>query len=98
MPGPVVEGKRSSRIFIALADEQAIDIESAAASFKLTPRQTEVARMMLKGLTDKQIAQALDISLHTARRHAETVLDRLGVSSWASVLLALLEASQIRVA
>ncbi len=98
MPGPVLEGMRSSQIFIALADEQAVDIESAAASFKLTPRQTEVARMMLRGLTDKQIAQDLDISLHTARRHAETVLDRLGVSSRASVLLALLEASQIRVA
>ena len=98
MPGPVLEGTRPSQIFIALGDEQAIDIESAAASFKLTPRQTEVARMMLRGLTDKQIAQSLDISLHTARRHAETVLDRLGVSSRASVLLALLEASQIRVA
>jgi DNA-binding CsgD family transcriptional regulator len=98
MPGPVLEGTRPSQIFIALVDEQAVDIETAAARFKLTPRQTEVARMMLRGLTDKQIAQELGISLHTARRHAETVLDRLGVSSRASVLLALLEASQIRVA
>lgn len=98
MPGPVLEGTRSSRIFIAVMDDRAVNIESAAASYKLTPRQTEVARMMLQGLTDKQIAHGLDISLHTARRHAETVLDRLGVSSRASVLLALLEASQIRVA
>lgn len=98
MPGPVLEGKRPSQIVIALPDGQEISIEAAAAHFRLTPRQIEVARMMLRGLTDKQIAGSLGISLHTARRHAETVLDRMGVSSRAGVLLALLEASRIRLA
>lgn len=59
---------------------------------ELTPRQAEVALLLAEGLTDKEIAQHLEISRHTARRHTERVLSKLGLSSRAGVALALLRA------
>jgi DNA-binding CsgD family transcriptional regulator len=98
MPGPVLDGNRASTILLAPAEEPVLDLRLAARVLRLTPRQAEVARLMLQGLSDKDIARSLGISLHTARRHAETVLDRSGVSSRAGVLLALLEATGYRLA
>lgn len=49
--------------------------------FGLTPRQAEVARLLVERRTDREIADTLGISFSTARRHAEAVLAKLGVSS-----------------
>ena len=46
----------------------------------LTPRQAEVALLMGERFSNKEIAAALSVSVHTARHHVEAVLDRLGVS------------------
>ncbi|WP_223877683.1 helix-turn-helix transcriptional regulator [Histidinibacterium aquaticum] len=51
------------------------------ASEALTPRQREVAALIVAGLTDRQIALKLGISLNTVRRHSEAILSRLGLSS-----------------
>lgn len=45
----------------------------------LTPRQATVAMLMAEGRTYREIATALGIRPHTARRHWEQVLQRLGV-------------------
>ncbi len=58
--------------------------------FKLTARQAEVAQLLAQGLTDRQVAEHLTISVNTARRHAEQVLIKLGVKTRAAVALALL--------
>lgn len=48
--------------------------------FGLTPRQAEVALLLADRRTTKEIARELGISRHTARRHAEAVLLRLGLN------------------
>ena len=58
--------------------------------FKLTARQAEVAQLLAQGLTDRQVAEHLTISVNTARRHAEQVFIKLGVKTRAAVALALL--------
>ncbi|NIP61104.1 MAG: PAS domain-containing protein [Gemmatimonadetes bacterium] len=49
--------------------------------FDLTPRQAEVALLLARRRTNAEIAEALGISPHTARRHTEKVLLKLGISS-----------------
>jgi len=45
----------------------------------LTPREAEVAELLAKGYAAKEIAVCLEVSLHTARRHTESVFKKLNV-------------------
>ena len=45
----------------------------------LTSRQAEVALLLAERRSNKEIAAALSVSVHTARHHVEAVLGRLGV-------------------
>lgn len=57
--------------------------------FGLTRREGEVARLLARGLTNAELAGALDISKSTASRHTERVFAKLGVHSRAAVADAL---------
>jgi DNA-binding CsgD family transcriptional regulator len=43
----------------------------------LTPRELEVMEMLVSGMSQKQIAQELNISVQTAAKHRARVLDKL---------------------
>ena len=43
----------------------------------LTPRQTEILRLVARGMSDAEIASALGISTHTVHRHVANILVRL---------------------
>jgi ATP/maltotriose-dependent transcriptional regulator MalT len=45
----------------------------------LTPRETEVLRLVAAGRTNQQIARQLVLSVRTVERHLATVYDKLGV-------------------
>jgi ATP/maltotriose-dependent transcriptional regulator MalT len=47
----------------------------------LTPRELEVLRLVAGGRSNRQIAQTLAISEHTAGRHMQNIFAKLGVSS-----------------
>ncbi len=47
--------------------------------YGLTRREAEVALLLAEGLSNRQIAARLFVSPHTARRHTEKVLDKLGL-------------------
>ena len=46
----------------------------------LTAREREILEMMSKGLTNKQIGAALDISANTARNHVNNIIEKLDVA------------------
>lgn len=54
----------------------------------LTPRQTEVLALLLKGLPNKLIARELNISVETVKDHVAAVLRALNVSSRTQAVLA----------
>lgn len=58
--------------------------------FNLTRREAQVAELLARGASDRQVAERLIISWHTARGHAERVLQKLGVASRAEVAARLL--------
>jgi predicted ATPase/DNA-binding CsgD family transcriptional regulator/DNA-binding XRE family transcriptional regulator len=47
----------------------------------LTPREVEVLRLMVEGMSDREIADMLYISRHTIMRHVSSILTKLGVRS-----------------
>jgi DNA-binding NarL/FixJ family response regulator len=46
----------------------------------LTPRELEVLQMLARGLTNKEIGKALDISGNTVRNHVNSIIEKLEVS------------------
>jgi non-specific serine/threonine protein kinase len=50
----------------------------------LTPREVEVLGLLAAGHSDREIAEALFVSRHTARNHVASILAKLGVSSRAA--------------
>lgn len=60
---------------------QAPSVDEMRARFGLTRRQAEVARLLASRKTNEEVAAALGISVHTARRHTEAVLSKLGLRS-----------------
>jgi DNA-binding NarL/FixJ family response regulator len=51
-----------------------------APEHELTEREREVLALVARGLTNKQIAEALSLSEKTARNHLSHILEKLGLS------------------
>jgi two-component system, NarL family, nitrate/nitrite response regulator NarL len=52
---------------------------------QLTPRQREVAALLQRGMTNRQIARALDLQLSTVKNHVHHVLAKFGVERRAEI-------------
>ena len=48
---------------------------------KLTPREIEVCRLVKNGMTNKEIAKILNISLHTVEKHRRMTRQKLGLNN-----------------
>jgi DNA-binding NarL/FixJ family response regulator len=62
----------------------------------LTPRQTEVMGLLLKGLPNKLIARELNLSVETVKDHVAAVLRALGVNTRTQAVLAVSQMTQGR--
>ena len=84
------EGHRMSldeAVAFAVAATQPARVAEAAVAEPggLTPREREVAGLAAKGLSNRQIAEALVIAEGTARAHVEHILGKLGLRSRAQL-------------
>lgn len=61
---------------------------------KLSPRELEVARLIVEGLPNKSIGQRLDISERTVQVHRLHVMEKLGIHSAAELTQIVLKADQ----
>jgi DNA-binding CsgD family transcriptional regulator len=68
----------------AVADRARIDEQARAWS--LTPRETEVLELLVRGLANKEIATALDTSVKTCEAHVSSLLHKSGADSRAAVI------------
>ncbi|MEP6876279.1 MAG: response regulator transcription factor [Burkholderiales bacterium] len=66
---------------------------SPLAAVGLTPRQTDVLALLLKGLPNKLIARELNLSVETVKDHVAAVLRALNVSSRTQAVLAVSQMS-----
>lgn len=65
-----------------------------ARRYGLTPRQAQVAHLLATGASNREIADRLEISPHTARHHAQSVLNRVGIHSRKALGLRFIEDSR----
>ncbi len=54
---------------------------------KLTPKETQVMSLLRMGLSNKQIAQRLDISEKTVKSHVSAILDKYGAKNRTDLLI-----------
>ncbi|TMK19984.1 MAG: response regulator transcription factor, partial [Actinobacteria bacterium] len=47
----------------------------------LTPRESEVLKMLAEGVSNQKIAEKLVVSMHTVRNHVQNVITKLGAHS-----------------
>lgn len=59
--------------------EHALADDTDATGVPLTARESEVLALMTTGASNKQIARALDFSVHTAKFHVAAIIAKLGV-------------------
>jgi len=79
---------RKDGITAALWPIPPIGLEAAESTPLLTGREQEVAELLAKGMTNRQIAAQLFISKRTADTHVQRILTKLGCSNRAQVAVA----------
>ncbi|VIO78475.1 helix-turn-helix transcriptional regulator [Bradyrhizobium ivorense] len=67
-----VPGEQATAAIVARSKEA-----GAGGDFELTPRELDVLALLAEGASNKMIAQRLGISVHTAKFHVGSLLDKL---------------------
>ena len=84
---PITMAGRRLELFRVTSDtHQSLDTEGARSTpslndIPLSPREVEVAALIGRGLTNRQIADHLSISIATVERHASNIFTKLGLHS-----------------
>jgi DNA-binding CsgD family transcriptional regulator len=72
-------------VTMRLAHDREVTSELTLARFGLTKREAQIARLLARRATNREIAEQLDLSPHTVRHHIENLFAKLGVHSRRSI-------------
>jgi DNA-binding NarL/FixJ family response regulator len=64
---------------------QSGDTVGRSARESLSPRESQVMRLIAQGLTSKEIASALTLGVETVRSYRKTLMKKLGVTNAAGI-------------
>jgi DNA-binding NarL/FixJ family response regulator len=67
-----------------------LDWDACVDALKLSPRQTAIVRLILRGKKDKEIAAETGLSKHTVRTYLNRIFDRFEVSDRTALVLQIL--------
>jgi len=67
--------------YVQLDRARAVPAVASTRLSALTPRELDILRLVAEGLSNRQIAQRLSISVATAKTHVSRLLGKLGCSS-----------------
>jgi DNA-binding NarL/FixJ family response regulator len=72
----------SGQVAIVIEPATAAEIASIVVeAYRLTGREVQVARLVARGLSTREIASTLCVSTHTVRDHLKAIFDKVGVST-----------------
>lgn len=63
-------------ISVQMVDASDVAVRSSKPSYHLSPREEEIARLVLAGYSNKEIAAALTISVYTVNKHMENLFKK----------------------
>jgi DNA-binding CsgD family transcriptional regulator len=72
-----------------------MNLVSRFRQYHLSPREQEVVRLLLADLSNKEIAQALGLSLNTVKGYLKLLTRKLGVSSRTGILAKMLSETKL---
>ena len=72
-------------VTMRLASDREVTADLTLARFGLTRREAQIARLLARRATNREIAEQLDVSPHTVRHHVESIFRKLGVHSRRSI-------------
>jgi DNA-binding NarL/FixJ family response regulator len=80
-----LDGDVAARLLMRLMEEtpqeeMVPEREESLPRYSLSPRETEVLRLMAQGFTNQQISRTLFVSVSTVKKHVRSVISKLGVS------------------
>jgi DNA-binding NarL/FixJ family response regulator len=93
-PMPELASSLAYSVGVGAGAGVAADSRAGMAGLGLTPRQTDVLTLLLKGLPNKLIARELNVSVDTVKDHVAAVLRALGVSSRTQAVLVISRLTQ----
>jgi two-component system NarL family response regulator len=88
----VLAGKRY------IPERVAVKLAERMMRTQVTPRELEVLELIVKGLTNRQIARVLSVSIHTVRNHVDSILRKLDVSDRTEASTTAIQQGLIRLA
>ena len=74
----LLNGEMAARLLHRLSDD--LTRPDEMPTVPLTPREMDVLRLLSQGLTNREIAGQLFVSVGTVKVHVERILSKLGVS------------------
>ena len=78
--GKVLPPAMTESLFAAIAKEAgARGVEAVLDDVRMTPRELEVIELIGEGLSNKEIAQRLNIATHTVKSHVRNVMEKLAL-------------------
>jgi len=82
----VISGEREACLMLLIERASRQDVvRSALARYRLTPREAEVAALVLRGHSNRRIADSLVLAEYTVEDHLKRIFDKLGVRSRSSL-------------
>jgi DNA-binding CsgD family transcriptional regulator len=69
---------------------QALDVARWCEAFQLTGRESETVKLLLKGLTSKEIADRMNISPSTVKSFLKLIMTKVGVSNRMGIIAKIL--------
>lgn len=78
---PLGVGGHASDVTAVSVRELGIEREAFARRYGLSPREAEVAELVLRGYGNPEIASTLGIAAATTKRHLTRIFDKIGVDS-----------------
>ncbi|MBP1995543.1 response regulator [Paenibacillus eucommiae] len=85
----VLQGVIAEKLAARLARKEH-EYEGSMGEMRLTDREDEVSRLVMKGLSNKEIAEDLQISEGTVRNYVSTIYSKLEVNNRAEAIVRLL--------
>jgi DNA-binding NarL/FixJ family response regulator len=80
--GTRLSGGQSARVAVIIQPAAPHDVAPLVAlAYALTPRECQIIRLCIKGLSTKDIAQDLAVSPYTVQDHLKSIFDKTGVRS-----------------
>jgi len=89
LDGGVIDAdKRYAALIDPIGNPQSgnLDLQKVKGLFRLSKREADVVEELVSGLTDKEIAQQLGISVETVRAYLKSVRAKLGVSTRTAIV------------